>query len=44
MDFKKGNKFTLTISVKDAAGAVVTNLATATSIKFMVKNTPRMQI
>ncbi len=33
----KGNKYTLTIAITDDAGAVLTNLGTATDVFFMVK-------
>ena len=38
MRIKSGNRITLVVPVKDSAGAVVTDLATATAVKFMIKN------
>lgn len=37
MDIKKGNSVTLRIAAKDADGNVITNLSTATTVKYMVK-------
>ena len=37
MDLKRGNYATLQITVRDSSGALVTNLATATEVYFMIK-------